>query len=40
MRVLRFAALLLLALAGAVHAADPATLRIGYEKVSVSLVLA
>ncbi|MFJ4351240.1 aliphatic sulfonate ABC transporter substrate-binding protein [Pseudomonas sp. NPDC089428] len=40
MRVLRFAALLLLALAGAVHAADPATLRIGYQKGSVSLVLA
>ncbi|UTL93474.1 aliphatic sulfonate ABC transporter substrate-binding protein [Pseudomonas fluorescens] len=40
MRVLRFAALVLLALAGAVHAADPATLRIGYQKGSISLVLA
>ncbi|MEN5304453.1 aliphatic sulfonate ABC transporter substrate-binding protein [Pseudomonas sp. TWI628] len=40
MRVLRFATLVLLALAGAVHAADPATLRIGYQKGSISLVLA
>ena len=40
MGLLRYAALVLLALAGAVHAADPATLRIGYQKGSISLVLA
>jgi len=40
MVLLRYAALVLLALAGAVHAADPATLRIGYQKGSISLVLA
>ncbi|MFJ2985337.1 MULTISPECIES: aliphatic sulfonate ABC transporter substrate-binding protein [unclassified Pseudomonas] len=40
MRVARFALVALLALAGAVQAADPATLRIGYQKGSISLVLA
>ena len=40
MRLVRFALVALLALAGAAHAADPATLRIGYQKGSISLVLA
>ena len=40
MRVLRLAMLLWVALAGAAQAADPATLRIGYQKGSISLVLA
>jgi len=40
MRLVRFALIALLALAGAVQAADPATLRIGYQKGSISLVLA
>jgi len=40
MTIVRLAAALLLALAGAVQAADPASLRIGYQKGSISLVLA
>ncbi|NIE78531.1 aliphatic sulfonate ABC transporter substrate-binding protein [Pantoea sp. Ap-967] len=40
MRTLRLAMLLLLGLASAVQAADPASLRIGYQKGSISLVLA
>ncbi|MFJ4345197.1 aliphatic sulfonate ABC transporter substrate-binding protein [Pseudomonas sp. NPDC089401] len=40
MGVLRVALLLLLGLAGAAQAADPAALRIGYQKGSISLVLA
>lgn len=40
MRLLRFTALLLVALAGLAQAADPASLRIGYQKGSISLVLA
>ncbi len=40
MTIVRLAAALLLALAGTVQAADPASLRIGYQKGSISLVLA
>ncbi|MGB9091211.1 MAG: aliphatic sulfonate ABC transporter substrate-binding protein [Pseudomonas farsensis] len=40
MRLLRFTVLLLAALAGLAQAADPASLRIGYQKGSISLVLA
>ena len=40
MRLVRFALVALLALAGGAHAADPAALRIGYQKGSISLVLA
>jgi sulfonate transport system substrate-binding protein len=40
MALIRFAALLLAVLAGSVQAADPASLRIGYQKGSISLVLA
>ncbi len=40
MRVLHLAMLLWVALAGVAQAADPATLRIGYQKGSISLVLA
>lgn len=40
MRVLRLAVLLLLSFVGTAQAADPATLRIGYQKGSISLVLA
>ncbi|MDR6715368.1 sulfonate transport system substrate-binding protein [Pseudomonas hunanensis] len=40
MKLLRLAALLLAGLAGTVQAADPAALRIGYQKGSISLVLA
>ncbi|CAM4031087.1 putative aliphatic sulfonates-binding protein [Pseudomonas reidholzensis] len=40
MKFLRVAALLLAGLAGTVQAADPAALRIGYQKGSISLVLA
>ncbi|MGG5289400.1 aliphatic sulfonate ABC transporter substrate-binding protein [Pseudomonas shirazensis] len=40
MTLVRLAAVLLLALASTVQAADPASLRIGYQKGSISLVLA
>lgn len=40
MAMLRLALLMLLGLAGLAQAADPATLRIGYQKGSISLVLA
>lgn len=40
MKFLRVAILLLVSVAGAVQAADPAALRIGYQKGSISLVLA
>nr|WP_314873773.1 aliphatic sulfonate ABC transporter substrate-binding protein [uncultured Pseudomonas sp.] len=40
MTIVRLAAVLLLALASTVQAADPASLRIGYQKGSISLVLA
>ncbi|MEK2608392.1 aliphatic sulfonate ABC transporter substrate-binding protein [Pseudomonas shirazensis] len=40
MTIVRLAAALLMALAGTVQAADPASLRIGYQKGSISLVLA
>ncbi|MFJ3451029.1 aliphatic sulfonate ABC transporter substrate-binding protein [Pseudomonas sichuanensis] len=40
MALIRLAVLLLLAVAGSAQAADPASLRIGYQKGSISLVLA
>ncbi|PVZ42264.1 aliphatic sulfonate ABC transporter substrate-binding protein [Pseudomonas sp. CC120222-01a] len=40
MRMLHLVMLLMLGLTGAVQAADPSTLRIGYQKGSISLVLA